>query len=365
MSLDRRTFSKLVLGAGAAAPLPALAYNDAACTRSRRVNEWLFEASYTVWVDDGEDPEQSLVISYRHEPTSLLLKQRQRDGDEYFRIDGTDPMFDTPRLTELFNATPKTKDDDEYVSEGKAWLGVQGIEKEMNWWMGGKIHRKIEPDDTGGPPSKRTQDTRFLPESAHVEKLMKMLARHPEDTVELVSYFSSDAAGDVELMRKPMSINGYKQFIGNLGSLLSDLQRTADPERCEREESCFLTTACCDAFGRPDDGFELSTLRRFRDGWLARQPGGAEEIETYYRIAPHICAAIGADPRGRHELRRIYGATVLPCVVLVRLGLRQPARSLYRRLVKRLQTKYGVSDSRDAAGAEPDIVSGIPGARLV
>lgn len=42
----------------------------------------------------------------------------------------------------------------------------------------------------------------------------------------------------------------------------------------------------------PDDCEELQILRSFRDHYLANQPGGMEEIEQYYAIAPRIVASI-------------------------------------------------------------------------
>ena len=51
---------------------------------------------------------------------------------------------------------------------------------------------------------------------------------------------------------------------------------------------CFITTAVCEAEGKPDDCAELTAFRRFRDGWLSQQPDGPALIEEYYEIAPAI-----------------------------------------------------------------------------
>lgn len=111
--------------------------------------------------------------------------------------------------------------------------------------------------------------------------------------------------------------------------------------RCEPSTGeCFLTTACCDLLGRPDDALELSTLRQFRDEWLVHRPGGSITVSEYYSIAPTICDAIARDPWGRWELLRIYLATILPCVVLIKIGWREAAWTKYRRMVQRLQRKY-------------------------
>ena len=108
------------------------------------------------------------------------------------------------------------------------------------------------------------------------------------------------------------------------------------------QQKCFLTTACCEAYGKADDCYELEALRAFRDGWLVHQPGGAAAISTYGRIAPAICAALARDPDGRTQLARIYWGTIVPCLALIRLGLHRPALGLYRRMVRRLAARYAI-----------------------
>src|SRR3954470_9525489 len=49
------------------------------------------------------------------------------------------------------------------------------------------------------------------------------------------------------------------------------------------DQECFITTACCELLGLPDNCFELRLLRRYRDRVLARLPGGREKIALYYR----------------------------------------------------------------------------------
>lgn len=111
----------------------------------------------------------------------------------------------------------------------------------------------------------------------------------------------------------------------------------------ECRQRCFLTTACCEAYGKPDDCYELETLRAFRNGWLRFQPGGAAAIATYGVVAPKICAALARDPRRDRQLARIYWGTIVPCLALIRLGLRRPAYALYRRLVTRLMERYAIA----------------------
>ena len=45
---------------------------------------------------------------------------------------------------------------------------------------------------------------------------------------------------------------------------------------------CFLTTACCEYKGLPDDCHELTIMRKFRDEYLKSKQYGKEMIDAYY-----------------------------------------------------------------------------------
>ena len=54
---------------------------------------------------------------------------------------------------------------------------------------------------------------------------------------------------------------------------------------------CFLTTACTEAKGLPDNCRELETLRHFRDNYMMNVPEGKADIAHYYKTAPSVYAA--------------------------------------------------------------------------
>lgn len=91
---------------------------------------------------------------------------------------------------------------------------------------------------------------------------------------------------------------------------------------------CFLTTAACEGVGLPDDCWELRTLRRFRDGWLAQQRGGIDDIVTYYAKAPAIAERLKGD---RHALLRLYWLRIVPSALAAQIGANRLARALYSR----------------------------------
>lgn len=82
---------------------------------------------------------------------------------------------------------------------------------------------------------------------------------------------------------------------------------------------CFLTTACCDYMGLPDDCHELQTLRKLRDEYISKQSYGEELIRTYYSEAPKIVSAINASKDKDQILRETY-ETICKIVSLVEEG---------------------------------------------
>jgi hypothetical protein len=104
--------------------------------------------------------------------------------------------------------------------------------------------------------------------------------------------------------------------------------------------SCYLTSACVYANGLPDDCYELETLRRFRDGWLAIQEGGKELIQRYYIVAPKIVSAINELTDRKEIYNRIYETMVLPCVKLIEEGKNEETMQLYRKITEELESEY-------------------------
>ncbi len=100
---------------------------------------------------------------------------------------------------------------------------------------------------------------------------------------------------------------------------------------------CFITTAVCEHTGKPDDCAELTELRRFRDHWLARQEGGKELIDEYYRIAPIIVEYLDRLENPGRELLERY---IEPCVALSKKGQCEECLELYKSMVETLSRRY-------------------------
>jgi hypothetical protein len=108
--------------------------------------------------------------------------------------------------------------------------------------------------------------------------------------------------------------------------------------------SCFITTACVEARGLPDDCEELTLLRAFRDGFMRSQPRGEELIQEYYRIAPRIVSKIQESDACSAVLERLYRELVLRSVELIRRGRNEEALENYCAHVRQLSEQYPEDD---------------------
>ena len=141
-------------------------------------------------------------------------------------------------------------------------------------------------------------------------------ARHPD---EIYSYHSERA---VRGYMKEHGLNPDKYYKpdGKNGSSGSK----------DDNSGCYLTTACVAARGLPDTCAELQMPRAFRDGVLARQSGGQQEIERYYQMAPGIVAAINQQEDAAQIWNRVYEELVEPCVRMIHEGKDEEAYRLYK-----------------------------------
>jgi len=91
---------------------------------------------------------------------------------------------------------------------------------------------------------------------------------------------------------------------------------------------CFLTTACCEYKGLPDNCEELTVLRNFRDTYVPR-----DMVEEYYHIAPNIVVRI----TGNKEALEYVWRTVKQCVDDIRNNRHECALNRYKLMVNTLK----------------------------
>lgn len=102
---------------------------------------------------------------------------------------------------------------------------------------------------------------------------------------------------------------------------------------------CFLTSACVEYLGKPDDCEELTALRRFRDGYMAQTDEGKALISEYYEVAPAIVDKINASPRKSDTYSYIY-SVIRNCMAHIDSGKNQDAVHAYKDMVLKLKSDF-------------------------
>lgn len=105
----------------------------------------------------------------------------------------------------------------------------------------------------------------------------------------------------------------------------------------KKRKFCYITTAVCDSLDKPDDCYELSVLRKFRDEWLAIQIGGQELIDEYYDTAPLILEQIQQTPEPQKAYAKLYSDYIMPCINHIEKGNYGQCKQLYIQMIRGLQ----------------------------
>lgn len=108
----------------------------------------------------------------------------------------------------------------------------------------------------------------------------------------------------------------------------------------EASGSCFITTACVVSKGLPDDCYELTTLRTWRDKLEAEDKVLAEKVKDYYTYAPKIVAKINSLENSKEIYNEIYEKLVLKTVELLNENKIPEAAEHYLKFYLSLKEKY-------------------------
>jgi small GTP-binding protein len=103
---------------------------------------------------------------------------------------------------------------------------------------------------------------------------------------------------------------------------------------------CFITTAVCEMQAKPDDCYELTQFRKFRDEWLLQQADGERIIQRYYQIAPLILEAINKQSDSKEIFTSINDNYLVPCLKLIEEQRYAECKKLYMRMVEKLENDF-------------------------
>lgn len=110
-----------------------------------------------------------------------------------------------------------------------------------------------------------------------------------------------------------------------------------------KRKFCYVTTAVCETFGKPDDCYELMLLREYRDGYLVSQRDGEELVQEYYDLAPSIVKHINQRDNREEIYSGIWTAYLDPCIRMIESGNHEECKELYIKMVRDLQDQYFIS----------------------
>lgn len=240
---------------------------------------------------------------------------------------------------------------DQTAREGEmAISGREFLESIVNAILGGKEPSKwaakiafLIEAQYGVPVNARDLDTGF---AAGLLKIQSNLSKLPGVILGGIGRAAGAAAGATA-----GRVLAYAQYIEPLKQqlrvLVTERERdivtripTVKSDADKNKEKCFITTACVEARGLPDDCSELTALRAFRDGFMRSRRGGRAQVAEYYRIAPRIVAAINADPRREEIYAELYERLVRRSVALIETGRHHAALANYRAIVLELRRRY-------------------------
>ncbi|MBU3000735.1 hypothetical protein KO491_12890 [Roseovarius nubinhibens] len=358
-----------------ARPLFAQSYDAPSCKAQLSHGDWVIKTQFVArYANDSFIGYESQTTG-EHRPTGLRFGLHQHDDDaemkklrdagksgglhlpdhHYLELFTPDHQGDTPRRVRTYMTivdpdsdqsasivmrfTPMALCKNDYQDDAYAWQLARLTEGACVL----KTHPQrlprlhpTNPSTQGWHPERETE----MPDVLRTQHILMSA----ENRVQLRFGYRDEAAGKWTRLREiEIDTNDLYGAVNRAYDMVYDqieASGNGDPATCRKDSDCFLTTACCAEMGRPDECTELTTLRRFRDGWLRAQPQGAALIAEYYDSAPAICAALARDPRGAARLRALYWATILPCVAAIRLGANRLAFRLYCRMMRRLMRAY-------------------------
>ena len=103
---------------------------------------------------------------------------------------------------------------------------------------------------------------------------------------------------------------------------------------------CFITTAVCGSFGKPDNCYELTSFRKFRDTYMLKTKEGEALVEEYYDVAPAIVTCIDMEADSASVYKSIWNRWLSPCLSDMEAGRAELCEARYKEMVLDLRKRY-------------------------
>lgn len=120
--------------------------------------------------------------------------------------------------------------------------------------------------------------------------------------------------------------NSYPKFQFNKGTY-------EDLESGFKQKLCFITTAVCKTMNKPDDCYELTAFRSFRDNYMSGTREGQQLIEEYYKIAPAIVAYLNLCTDYQFRYQQLWMEYLQPCLKAIEEKRYSECEKYYKKMV--------------------------------
>lgn len=142
-------------------------------------------------------------------------------------------------------------------------------------------------------------------------------------------------------VNKQKALELYKEAADNGDeNAIKTLEKIKTVSSATKSDGCFITTAVCDSFHKPDNCYELTMFRAFRDNWLKKQTDGQQLIAQYYAIAPKIVKNIDKLADADEIYLHIWNKYLKSCLSYIEHGKNEQCKSVYVKMVQDLYKKY-------------------------
>ncbi|NLK28269.1 MAG: hypothetical protein GX306_08000 [Clostridiales bacterium] len=164
-----------------------------------------------------------------------------------------------------------------------------------------------------------------------IDQYRFFLAIYTVPMVRYLNYGISEplADGIIEIWRNQYPKHEFKK--GNYDELQAGFKRKG---------FCFITTAVCESMEKPDDCYELTIFRNFRDTYMQMTRDRQAMVEVYYQIAPAIVAIINTQPNRNRIYSSIWREFLQPCLEDIEENRLEDCEKHYTYMINKLKDEF-------------------------
>jgi predicted GTPase len=157
-----------------------------------------------------------------------------------------------------------------------------------------------------------------------------------ESFKETVSDCVKKGANKGEDIGKIFGLGSAGRVVGGLVGGALGIIKSFNPFPGRSGGGCYIATGICEECGKPDDCYELTSFRRFRDNWLKNQPDGQELIERYYATAPAIVELINKQPNRSEIYQHLNNQYLAKCLDYIENNENEECKKTYASMMEYL-----------------------------